>query len=161
MEEKPDFGETSNVYISRPNPEQWYNMDDWLSIDHENGPRTLRVSQWLVNDPVAFDKTRREHQLKIIPDVFYILVSKLRANHPEYFTEALGLKVRIRFKGYDIPVRAIVPYKDHPVEFYKWWYVNQDMVNMTLAEKIKLFDNVWKQNQKALKNEHKKMIQKK
>lgn len=161
MEEKSDFEETSEVYSSRPNAEQRYNMDNLLTIDNENGARTLRVSQWLIDDPVAFDKTRKEHHLKINPEVFNILVSKLRANHPEYFKEALGLNVRIRFKGYDIPVKAIVPYKDHPVEFYKWWCANQDLVNISLAEKIRLFDNVWKQNQNTLKSEHKKMIHKK
>ena len=84
----------------------------------------------------------------------------MRAHHPEYFKEALGLKVRIAFKGYDKPVQALVPYSTQPVEFYKWWCSNQDSVNMTFEEKIKLFDKVFITKPIELKKEHIRLINK-
>ncbi|MCE5321580.1 MAG: hypothetical protein LLF93_10830 [Bacteroidales bacterium] len=118
----------------------------------------MRVSEWLKHDPVSFDIIRREETLKVNKEVFDILVSKLRAIHPDYFKEALGLKKRIEFKGYDKPVQASVPYSTQPVEFYKWWCLNQDYVNMTFEEKIKLFDKVYATKPTALKKKHKQLI---
>jgi ATP-dependent DNA helicase RecQ len=129
-----------------------------LTIENENGIKTMRISEWLHEDPVAFDKIRREHNIKVNHEIFCILVSKLKANHSKYFRDALGLNARIKFKGYDGQVKAIVPYTDNPVEFYKWWCLNQDLINMTFAEKIKLFDKVLMEDQNALKREHKHQI---
>ena len=50
--------------------------------------------------------------------------------------------MKIEFKGYTGLVQAIVPYKDKPVEFYKWWCKNDDKISMTEEEKIKLFIRV-------------------
>ena len=131
-----------------------------LTIENENGIKTLRISEWLTKDPISFDKKRKEHNLKVSKEIFDILVSKLRANHPEYFKDALGLKIRIEFKGYDSDVQAIVPYLSKPVEFYKWWCLNKDLVNMTFAEKIILFDKVLMEDQNALTKEHMNLIKK-
>jgi ATP-dependent DNA helicase RecQ len=120
----------------------------------------LRISQWLHEDPVSFDKIRREFKIKINKDTFNLLVSKLRANHPEYFKDALGLHVRIDFKGYDCPVKAIIPYNNSPMDFYKWWCLNQGLINMSLSEKIRLFDKVLMEDPKLLKREHRRMINK-
>lgn len=120
----------------------------------------MKVSEWLREDPVAFDITRKENKLKLHTDVFDVLISKLKVHHPDYFKEVLGLKTRIKFKGYDKLVQASVPYSTQPIEFYKWWCSNQDIVNMTLQEKIKLFDKVYSLNQTVLKRKHKLLINK-
>lgn len=131
-----------------------------MTIENENGIRTLRISQWLHEDPVTFDKIRRKYNIKINKEIFNILISKLRANHPSYFRNALGLNVRIEFKGYDQPIKAIIPYDYNPVEFYKWWCENQDLINMTFTEKIILFDRVLLEEPASLKKEHRKIIEK-
>ena len=68
--------------------------------------------------------------------------------------------MRIDFKGYDQPVKALVPYKDEPVKFYKWWCENQDEIKITFTEKIELFDKVFMQKPNVLKAEHRKIINK-
>ncbi len=120
----------------------------------------MKVSQWLTDDPVTFDIMRKSKTLKVNPEVFELLISKLRVNHPQYFSTALGLKARVTFKGYARPVQASVPYSDSPVEFYQWSLNNSDHINMTFPEKIKLFDVVYKLKPSILKGEHKKLIKK-
>lgn len=171
--EKKDFGshkiehgqnngkENSNIHIFPPNQERKYGEKDLLTIENKNEPRTMTVSKWLMDDPVSFDKVRRNNKLRVYPEVFEVLVSKLRANHPEYFANALGLKTRIDFPGYERPVQASVPYKDKPVKFYEWWCENQQAVNMKLEEKITLFDKVLKEKPRALKKEHKRRLNQK
>jgi hypothetical protein len=131
-----------------------------LTIENEDRKRTLRISQWLNEDPVTFDKIRRKYNIKISKEIFNILVSKLRANHPLYFRDSLGLNVRVEFKGYAQPIKAVIPYNCNPVEFYKWWCENQDLINMTFTEKIILFDRVLLEEPELLKREHRKMIHK-
>lgn len=131
-----------------------------MTIENDDGIRTLRISQWLNEDPITFDKIRRKYNIKINKEIFNILVSKLRANHPLYFRDALGLNVRIEFKGYAQPIKAVIPYNCNPVEFYKWWCENQDLINMTFTEKIILFDRVLLEEPDLLKREHRKMIKK-
>jgi hypothetical protein len=127
---------------------------DLVTINTSHGLKTMRVNEWLTSDPVSFDMNRRELNLIIHKEVFYILVSKLRKYHPDYFRDALGLKTRISFKGYETPVQAIVPYNDNPVEFYKWWSVNQDKVHLSTRDKIILFDRVELLCPSILKNKH-------
>lgn len=160
VEISSDKDEDSNVNIFHPNADRFYFLKDLLTITNDNGIRTLRVSEWLREDPIAFDMVRRETPLKVNKEVFDLLISKLRAFHPDYFRDALGLKTRIEFKGYDRPVQASVPYSNQPVEFYKWWCENKDNINMTLEEKIKLFDKVYMTKPTELKREHKRLINK-
>jgi ATP-dependent DNA helicase RecQ len=120
----------------------------------------MRISEWLSVDPTSLDSTRREKQFKVSKEVFDLLISKLKAFHPDYVRDTLGLKLRINFKGYDKPVQALVPYSNEPLKFYKWWCVNQDYVSMTLEEKINLFNKIYSENPKILKKEHKGLIKK-
>lgn len=152
--------ENSNVHIFFPNTQRYYSLKDLLTITNENGTRTLRVSEWLREDPVSFDIVRRETPIKVNKEVLNLLISKLKVYHPNYYKDALGLKTTIEFKGYDKPVQASVPYSNQPVEFYKWWCSNQDCVKMTFEEKIKLFDKVYLINPKILKREHLKLLKK-
>lgn len=156
--EATELDNKTNIHIFRPNAETFYKDSNFLTIEDENGLRTMKITQWLSNDPVSFDKIRKEFNLKIDSKVFEMLVSKLKAYHFQYFKESLGLNMRIDFKGFDKPVKAVIPYTDTPVEFYKWWCENPNEVNMTFQEKLKLFDKVNLLKSTALKTQHKRII---
>ncbi len=158
--EATDLDEKNNIHIFLPNSESFYNSSNLLTIENELGPKTMKITEWLTHDPVAFDQVRKKYKLKIDSKIFEILVSKLKADHFEYFKDSLGLNMRIDFKGFDFPVKANIPYTDKPVEFYKWWCDNKDQVNMTFREKLVLFDNVYKLKPNLLKAEHRKTINK-
>lgn len=155
-----DVVEKNNIHIFLPNSESYYISSSLLTIENEEETRTMKISEWLVENPVAFDKVRKEHKLKIDSKIFDILVSKLKEYHFEYFKNSLGLNIRIDFKGFDFPVKANVIFTDMPVEFYKWWCVNEDKVTMTFKEKLILFDKVYNLKPNLLKAEHRKKINK-
>lgn len=158
--EATDLDEKNNIHIFLPNSESFYNSSNLLTIENEEGPKTMKISEWLTSDPVALDKVRKEFKLKIDSKIFEILVSKLKAYHFEYFKNSLGLNMKIEFKGYDYPVKASILYMDKPVEFYKWWCDNKDQVLMTFQEKLTLFDKVYNLKPNLLKAEHRKTINK-
>jgi ATP-dependent DNA helicase RecQ len=151
----------NGIHSSDSDNNKVYYLRDSLTIENDEGTKTMRVSQWLTEDPVTFDKWRRANNVRVNSEVFDILVSKLKAYHHTYFIEALGLKTRIKFKDYDLPVQAIVPYSNKPLEFYKWWCSNQELVTMSLKEKIILFQKVFIIKPGALKREHMRIINKK
>ena len=148
------------VDIFYPISDRYYFLNDPLTIENVDGFRTKKVSEWLSEDPVAFDVVRRETPFKVNQDVFEILISKLNANHLDYVKKVLGLKFKIEFKGYSRLVQAVVPYTTKPVDFYKWWCSDQENVIMTIEEKIKLFNKVYLLKPTVLKSEHKKLIRK-
>ncbi len=158
--EAKELDEKNNIHIFHPNSESFYNNTSLLTIENKKGIRTMKISEWLVEDPVSFHTIFQEHKLKIDGKIFEILVSKLKANHFEHFRDSLGLNMRIDFKGYDTQVKASIPYTDKPVEFYKWWCDNKDQVTMKFQEKLILFDKVFMQNPAVLKAEHRKIINK-
>lgn len=155
-----DLGEKNNIHIFLPNSESFYNSSSLLTIENEDDIRTMKISEWIAEDPVSLDKVRKEYKFKIDNKIFEILVSKLKVNHYVYFRDSLGLNMRIEFKGYDTPIKAKVIYTDKPVEFYIWWCANIDQVIMTLQEQLILFDNVFMNKPNVLKSEHRKMINK-
>ena len=142
-----------NVHVFYAKADVFYNMNNLLTIDTEEGTKTYKVSEWLAKDPVSFDKVKRKFDLKIHKEVFDILVSKLR-QHKEYFRDALGLKMRIKFKGFDTSVQAKIPYEIQPIDFYKWWCKNEDKVTLSKKEKVILFNKVRNENPKILLKRH-------
>jgi RecQ family ATP-dependent DNA helicase len=152
------LGESNNLHIFPPNPETYYRNSNMLTITTEKGSRTMKVSQWLAEDTVAFDIVRKQHELKIDKTVFDIMVSKLRANHHEYFRDSLGLKMKIDYYGKNKLVEANVPYKNEPLKFYKWWCKNENSIKMSFKEKIYLFSKVHESEPDLLKLEHKKIL---
>ncbi len=158
--EATDLDEENNIHIFLPNSESFYTGSNLLTIVNNEGPKTMKITDWLIDDPVALDKIRKEFKLKIDSKIFEILVSKLRAYHFEYYRNSLGLNMRIEFKGYDFPVKAVTLYMDKPVEFYKWWCNNKDQVLMTFQEKLTLFNKVYNLKPNLLKAEHRKIIKK-
>lgn len=158
--EATELDEKNNIHIFHPNSESFYIGSNLLTIENEQGIRTMKISEWIVEDPVSFHTIFQKHKLKIDGKIFEILVSKLKANHFEHFRDSLGLNMRIDFRGYVKQVKASIPYKDKPVEFYKWWCNNEDQVIMNTQEKLILFNNVYIQKPDFLKSKHRKMLNK-
>ena len=148
----------TNIHIFHPRKEQYYKVADLLTMEDDKGFQTKTISRWLSDDPVLFDITLKKHDLKIDKTVFELLVSKLRMNHLEYFKKSLGLNMRIEFKGYPALVKAIIPYKDHPVSFYRWWIENPNELYLNFKSKIELINKVHSLNPSVLESEHKKII---
>lgn len=153
-----NLSEDTNIHIFPPSENRTYGLKDLLTIENGNIKCSMRISEWILKDPVSFDKCRRKSNLKLNHESYDLLKSKLKANHPEYFRDILGLNARIKFKGYDKEVKAIIPYSENPVEFYKWWCENQNSITMNIAEKIKLYDKVSIINPNVLKREHRNLL---
>lgn len=158
--EPKKMDEQGFIHIFKPKPETFYDIDNLLTIENEESIQTMKISEWLAKDPVSFDIIRRKEKLRVDKNTFQILISKLRANHPDYYKKSLGLNHKIIFPGYALPVSATVPYKDRPIDFYKWWCQNSGEVHMTFQQRITLFVKVYQERPSVLKAEHKKIINK-
>ena len=159
-EAKDDSDPKSNIHVFPPKKDRTYQNRDLMTLHTNSGSQTMRVDQWLRNDPVAFHMAMHNISFRIDKATFGILRSKLIADHPKYLSDFLGLKTWINFNGYDKMVQASVPYENKPVEFYKWWCKNQESVKLSLTEKIKLFDKVDMIDKNILIPEHRKLIRK-
>lgn len=147
----------SDIHVFHPKKNEYFDENRYLTI----GYKTQRVSKWLVDDPVAFDKIRREYDLSVSSDVFKILISKLKSHHFPYFRDSLGLKIKIEIDGYPTSVSAQTVYSENPLKFYKWWKSNEDKVGMTKRQILELLIKVNEINPKALVKRHKEMLTKK
>lgn len=147
---------TSDIHIFHPQEGRLYNNDDLLTIEGV----TTTVGKWIVKDPMALDKIRREYDLKMPTDAFGTLQSKLRCHHFPYYRDVQGLNLIIEFPGYEKQVKASVPYNQDPIKFYKWWRKNEDKVTLSKADKYKLFLNVENQSSKpVLQKKHKAWLE--
>ncbi len=149
--------ELNSVLNLPPSSEIFYNLDSMLTIEDDNISKTMKVSKWLSTDVIKLDKTRIKHNLRFDNEVFDILVSKLK-KFPEYLKDTLGLNYKIEFKNYKGFIKASIPYKDNPIEFYKWWIENSNGIKMTFKEKIVLYDRIYFLDKTILKAEHKQKI---
>ena len=126
--------------------EKVYYSSDLLTLDCENGPVTLKIAEWLQQDPVRIhrmvvkEKTLQVDQM----EVFLPLVSKLRRADYEYYKRITGLKMMIDFPGYSSDIEARIPYDTDPIAFYKWWRKgkNEHRVYLSPAYQFKLFQKV-------------------
>ena len=82
-------------------PEKTYYSQDFLTLDCENGPQTLKIGEWLNMDPVRIHRmVVKEKALKVDQmEVFAPLVSKPRRADYEYYKRITGLKMLIDFPG--------------------------------------------------------------
>lgn len=151
----------TSLHIFPATSEDILSQNKLLTIRNDDTIRTMRVSEWLIVDPVALDKERCKVNCKLESQTLQILISKLKANHFEYYRDQRRLQLVIHFNKYDSPVKAILPYTDKPIEFYKWWSENPNKITMSFKEKLILFDKVYLKNAKALKAEHKKLLARK
>ncbi len=130
-----------------------------MTIDVNGLPETKKVDRWLSENVFIFDKERKRLNLKLDSKVFEIMVSKLKQDK-DYFRDSLGINHLIDFPGYDGKIKAIVPFNDSPVKFYKWYLQNKEKLNLSFADRIKLFSKVFELEKKSLLPEHLKMINK-
>ena len=123
--------------------EKIYFSSDYLTLECEEGPVSLKIGEWLLKDPVRIHKmVVKEKTLKVDQlEVFGPLVSKLRRADYEYYRRITGLKMVIDFPGYSSEVEAKIPYDTDPIAFYKWWRKgkNEHRVYLSPAYQFKLF----------------------
>ena len=123
----------------------YYSMDE-LTLDTDEGPRTLRMGAWLNADPVRIHRMIvKEKTLKVdTMEVLNPLVSKLRRADPDYYKRFMGLRLVIDYPGYGSGIVARIPFENDPVGFYKWWRKgrHEDKVHLSQAYQIILFQKV-------------------
>lgn len=136
--------EEENIYPL--DPEKVYYSMDMLTLEDEEGPKTLRMGAWLNVDPIRIHKMIiRDKSLKVDQaEVLMPLESKLRRADPDYYKRFMGLNLVIDFPGYSTGVIARIPYENDPVGFYKWWRKgkHEDKVHLSLGWQVKLFQKV-------------------
>ena len=127
-------------------PEKVYTSMDELTLDTEEGPKTLRMGAWLNYDPVRIHKMIvKEKTLQVDQfEVLNPLVSKLRRADPDYYKRFMGLRLSIDYPGYSAGVVARIPYENDPVGFYKWWRKgkHEDKVYLSYGYQVMLFQKV-------------------
>ena len=126
--------------------EKVYFSEDYLTLDCEDGPKTLRIGEWLNADPVRIHRMIiRDKNLQVDQiEVYNPLVSKLRRADLDYYKRFMGLNVMIDFPGYGTDVVARIPYDTNPVGFYKWWRKgkHEQVVYLSTGYQLKLFQKV-------------------
>ena len=127
-------------------PEKIYFSSDELTLDTEEGPKTLRIGAWLNEDPVRIHKMIvREKSLQVDSlEVLAPLVSKLRKSDPDYFKKFMGLQLIIDYPGYSAGIKAKIPFVNDPVGFYRWWRKgkHEEKVYLSLGYQVMLFQKV-------------------
>lgn len=127
-------------------PEKIYFSMDELTLDTEEGPKTLRLGAWITVDPVKIHKLIvREKVLHVDQfEVMNPLNSKLRRADPEYYKKFMGLQLNIDYPGYSAGIKAKIPFENDPIGFYKWWRKgkHEDKVHLSLGNRIILFQKV-------------------
>ncbi len=119
---------------------------DYLTLEDENGSKTLRLGAWLNEDPVRIHKMIIREKTLLVDEieVYNPLMSKLRRADPDYFKRFMGLSLVVDFPGYGTGIVARIPYENDPVGFYKWWRrgKHEDKVHLSLGWQIKLIQKV-------------------
>ena len=135
-------------------PEKIYFSMDELTLDTEEGPRTLKLGAWLNCDPVRIHKMIvREKVLHVDQiEVLNPLVSKLRRADPLYYKQFMGLNVPIDFPGFNSDVIAKIPFENDPIGFYKWWRKgkHEDKVYLSKVNQFRLFQKVYLMEPKVM-----------
>ena len=135
-------------------PEKTYLSTDYLTLETEDGPKTLMLGEWLNTDPVRIHRMIiKDKVLKVDQyEVFAPLVSKLRRADPDYFKRIMGLKLTIDFPGYSSSIEAKIPFDTDPIGFYKWWRKgkHEDKIFLSLGNTIRLFQKVSEMDPKVM-----------
>ncbi len=100
------MAETDQVYPLDPE-KVYYSMDE-LTLDTDEGPKTLRVGSWLNYDPVRIHRMIvREKTMQVDTfEVYNPLMSKLRRADQQYYKQFMGLGLTIDFPGYTSEILA-------------------------------------------------------
>ena len=135
-------------------PEKTYHSADMLTLETEEGPKTMKVGVWVFVDPVRLHKLIIKEKTLHVDEIEVLnpLVSKLRRADPEYYKRFMGLKLVIDFPGYGSGIVARIPFETDPVGFYKWWRKgkHEDKVYLNLANQIILFQKVSMMDKKVM-----------
>lgn len=127
-------------------PEKVYFSMDELTLEDEEGPKTLKVGAWLNYDPVRIHKLIvREKILQVDEfEVLNPLVSKLRRADPDHYKKFMGLRLVIDYPGYSSGILAKIPFENDPIGFYKWWRKgkHEDKVYLSPGNQFILFQKV-------------------
>lgn len=127
-------------------PEKVYLSNDELTLEDEEGPKTLKLGAWLTFDPVRIHKLIVKEKVLQVDEfeVLAPLVSKLRRADPDYYKKFMGLKLVIDYPGYSSGILAKIPFENDPVGFYKWWRKgkHEDKVYLSLGNQVRLFQKV-------------------
>ena len=135
-------------------PEKVYYSMDELTLDTEEGRKTLRVGAWLNYDPVRIhemivrEKTLHVDQIEVLNP----LVSKLRRADPVYYKQYMGLNVMIDFPGFSSDIIAKIPFENDPIGFYKWWRKgkHEEKVYLSKVNQFRLFQKVYLMEPKVM-----------
>ena len=134
--------------------EKVYLSSDVLTLDCEEGPVSLSMTEWLRRDPVRIHRLIvKEKALQVDQmEVFNPLVSRLRRADYEYYRRITGLKMLIDFPGFSSEVEARIPYDTDPIAFYKWWRKgkNEQKVYLSPGYQFKLFQKVMHMEPKVM-----------
>ena len=135
-------------------PEKVYYSMYELTLDTEEGRKTLRVGAWLNYDPVRIHKMIvREKTLHVDQiEVLNPLVSKLRRADPVYYKQYMGLNVMIDFPGFSSDIIAKIPFENDPIGFYKWWRKgkHEEKVYLSKVNQFRLFQKVYLMEPKVM-----------
>ena len=127
-------------------PEKIYYSSDFLTLETEDGPKTLKVGAWLNEDPVRIHKMIvREKTLQVDSfEVLNPLISKLRKSDPDYYKKFMGLQLVIDYPGYSAGIKAKIPFENDPVGFYRWWRKgkHEEKVYLSLGYQVLLYQKV-------------------
>ena len=134
--------------------EKVYLSTDELTLETDEGEKTLRVGAWLNYDPVRIHKMIiKEKVLQVDTlEVLNPLISKLRRADPEYYKRFMGLNLNIDYPGYSNGIKASIPFENDPVGFYKWWRKgkHENKVHLSLGNQIRLFQKVALMDRKVI-----------
>ena len=127
-------------------PEKVYFSMDELTLETDEGPKTLKVGAWLNYDPVRIHKMiTREKTLKVDQiEVSNPWRSKLRRADQNYYKQIMGLNVTIDFPGVATDIVAKIPFENDPIGFYKWWRKgkHEEKVYLSKVNQFRLFQKV-------------------
>ena len=134
--------------------EKVYLSTDELTLETDEGEKTLKVGAWLNYDPVRIHKMIiKEKVLQVDTlEVLNPLISKLRRADPEYYKRFMGLNLIIDYPGYSNGIKASIPFDNDPVGFYKWWRKgkHENKVHLSLGNQIRLFQKVALMDRKVI-----------
>ena len=135
-------------------PQRMYYSNDELTLDTEEGPKTLKMGVWICVDPVRIHKMIVKEKILQVDDFELLgpLVSKLRRADPEYYRRFMGLKMIIDYPGYSTGIPARIPFETDPVGFYKWWRKgkHENKVHLNYANQVILFQKVRMMDKKII-----------
>jgi len=131
-----------------------YFSTDLLTLEGEDGEKTLMLGEWINVDPVRIHRMAVREKTILLDnfELFLPLMSKLRRADPLYYKKIMGLQLIIDFPGYPTGIEAKIPFDTDPVGFYKWWRKgkHEDKIHLSLGNQIKLFQKVNKTEPKIL-----------